>query len=63
MKKILNIENKKADMTDIELQKIMAAELIAEIKIKESKTNGYIETNPVCINSTKEVKKILKIGA
>lgn len=55
MKKELNIEKKKEEMNELELKKIMASELIAEINIEQTNSLGYREVNPICVNSCKAI--------
>lgn len=66
MKKALGITNKKDDMTERELRKIMASETLAELRIEEMNVNGYENVNPVCVETSKivdsTIKNILKIS-
>ncbi len=51
MKKALDITAKKDKMSELELKKITASELIAEINIENLNISGYYEVNPVCVKS------------
>jgi len=55
MKKELGVEGKKDEMSKTALKKIMAAELLSEIKLDQSDAFGYYEVNPICIDSCKAV--------
>jgi hypothetical protein len=59
MKKELNITNKKDDMTNDELQLVMASEIIASQSIVKSNKHGYYEINPICVEVSKKVNEML----
>lgn len=57
MKKPLGITARKKDMTKAEIQKITAAEYLAEAMLSDEK--GYHEVNPVCVEASAEIDRIL----
>ena len=57
MKKPFGITSKKTDMTESELKKITAAEYLAEAMLSDEQ--GYKEVNPVCIEASIEIERIL----
>lgn len=57
MKKPLGITAKKADMTEAEIKKITAAEYLAEAMLADEM--GYHEVNPVCVEASTEIERIL----
>ena len=59
MKKELDITAKKDEMTEEELIDIQMAELLSRRRLKQSQLNGYHEVNPVCLESTRDVKHIV----
>jgi murein L,D-transpeptidase YafK len=59
MKKQLNITHKKDEMTNDELELILASEILAKHNIKNTNKNGYYEVNPVCVNSSKAVNELI----
>lgn len=57
MKKPLGITAKKNDMTKAEVMKITAAEYLAEAMLADEQ--GYKEVNPVCVEASTEIERIL----
>jgi len=57
MKKPFGITTKKADMTEAEIKKITAAEYLAEAMLSDEQ--GYCEVNPVCVDASMEIERIL----
>ena len=57
MKKPLGITARKKDMTKAEIQKITAAEYLAEAMLSDE--YGYHEVNPVCVEASAEIDRIL----
>lgn len=55
MKKQLDINKKKDEMNNDELNLILASEILSEQRIKNTELNGYKEVNPVCVDSSKLV--------
>lgn len=60
MKDALNIKGKKDELSIIDLKKILVAETLGEIKIEQSKANGYREVNPICLTCCKAVIETLE---
>lgn len=58
MKKPFGITTKKADMTEAEIKKITAAEYLAEAMLSDEQ--GYCEVNPVCVDASMEIERILE---
>ena len=58
MKKALNITHKKDEMTNDELELVLASEILAKHNIKNTNKKGYYQVNPVCVNSSKAVNDI-----
>ena len=57
MKKPLGITARKKDMTKTEIQKITDAEYLAEAMLSDE--YGYHEVNPVCVEASAEIDRIL----
>ena len=57
MKNALNITSKKEDMTDRELQLILASETLSNLTLQDE--YGYHEVNPVCVDMSKSVMKLV----
>jgi hypothetical protein len=59
MKKALDITSKKDQMSDIELQKVMMAEILSDIRIADTSNYGYYEVNPVCVEASEDTKGLI----